>query len=557
MLKEVLKKYWPGKLAFLLIVLLIAIRLINLANSPIGINHDELEVMLSSRSGLLFPQALFFTNTEAGLAALPSFLMFFFRFIPLNMLTSRLVFLLLNLATGVLLSVLVYKFTKIKMLSIICFLLFLVNPWSFLLSRSLTEAPFALFFTLLGILFLFSLKANKIFYSITFFIAAFLSYQGTKVIIPPLVIALIFLHWKFIGCIKIRTYVAYVGIFGCLVLGYFIIAFLYPESTVTSRSGEFIFLNLDRYTKIVDDARMRTIDFPLTNLFVNKYTYLIKDFAQKYFGLFSPDLLFFKGDPRSTYTLGEHGLLYLPDFIFIITGIFGLGKILKNKLLGWIIFLLALLAPLGASLSLIENSYIFRTSLILPVFIVLTALGIYIVFLSLPQKLGKLFLVTVTAIYFILFINFLFVFFISFPVKQQENQYFSERVVVNYMLRNQKSNKKIVAIVHSPYQIMNQYLFFSNNNSPGENLILSNNCIDLERDDIVIIQSGVKCPEPNEQKKVIQDQKDSGELYQIYNDQLCQNISHTSYNRFHFFSDYNVENLSDEQFCNRLINQYD
>ena len=87
MLKKVLKQFFQdrkSKLIIILILVVVFFRFLWLDRFPIGINHDETDLILSAQtiwkfgkdvSGVAFPKSLFFTYTEAGQAGLPSFLL--------------------------------------------------------------------------------------------------------------------------------------------------------------------------------------------------------------------------------------------------------------------------------------------------------------------------------------------------------------------------------------------------------------------------------------------------------------------------------------------------
>lgn len=556
MSKRVSKLFFQNKshlVLFVVIFCLIIFRFVNLSISPNGLNHDEAEVLLNAKYGLPFPLGLISTNTEGGISAFPSMLLYYyFKVFPVDLFWSRFIFTLVNISTGVVLSILVLKLSKIKLVAIITFLVFLINPWSFVYSRALTEAPFAILFFLLGALILFSTKGRKIYYSLLPFLAAFFSYQGTKIILPFIFLIFLILHYKFIKSTKPVNYLVIFFIFSIVVGIYFLAFFTYQDSTLLSRSPEFIFMNIDRYSSEVNLSRGQAIDMPFNNLFINKFTFMLREFASKYVGVYSPSLLFFTGDPRSTYAFGEHGLLYLADFVFVVAGIVALVKT-KSKLLGYFILTLAVFAPIVSGISLVENSYIFRSALMMPVFVILISLGIYFVYTSLPKKSSIFFAMLVIFVYAFLFFNFLHMFFVSFPVKQQENQFFSERVLVSYMNRISERGFKVVAHVNSPLQIRNQYDFFNNNKT--DNVDYSEEC-NVDVSSTYIIQSGFKCSSSAEAIQIV-NQKDSGSLFSIYNDKLCDSKNLQPYIRFHYFGDYNVESLSDEEFCARLISKYE
>src|SRR3989304_3503317 len=145
MLKKVLrifsqnKRYLP---IFLLISFGIIVRFLWLDRFPVGINHDEAEVVLSAKSywrlgtdisGIGFPLSLVANETAAGMSGLPSFVLTpFFGPLATSLSNIRLIYLLLNLATLGLIVGIVRFFSKSNVLSLFIVLVGLINPWFFI-----------------------------------------------------------------------------------------------------------------------------------------------------------------------------------------------------------------------------------------------------------------------------------------------------------------------------------------------------------------------------------------------------------------------------------------
>src|SRR5258708_9021893 len=107
----------------------------------------------------------------------------------------------------------------------------------------------------------------------------------------------------------------------------------------------------------------------------------------------------------------------------------------------------------------------------------------------------------------------------------------------NYLYRN---NNNAVIFVGSPIQIFQQYLFFSgylNNHHeiPSgtkngkyfvDNMLITNDCSDLNFSDTFIVSSQVKCANISMLTRFIeiQNEKDAGVIFKIYNDRMCSSI---------------------------------
>lgn len=579
MLKKVLKQYFQDRENFLfavLIIILIAVHFLWLDRFPVGINHDEIDVILSAKSywkfgtdlsGVAFPKSLFITNTRAGLSGLPSLLLSpFYGPFSLSMSSVRIPYVILSVLIALQIAIIVHLFTKNSRLSLISFLVALINPWLYLYSRSPTEAPFSLFFALLGVIFLF--RSSKGFYlSLIFFILAFFSYQAAKPIIPLLVIGALIIHKKFFANQAVKNYLIYSLTFAGAVTSYLLFSNLISGSTLSYRENELIFLNLNRYSKTVNEQRQASLDFTYKPLFFNKFVELAKDSLGKYVGAISPKYLFFTGDQY--VTLEEHGFFYVFDLPFIIMGIVGLSRLKKKRerQLVYIMLLLLMVAPVSSALSSMGNQYIFRSFLLPPIFIILIAFGLE--FFIHYFKKNKIVVAIISLFYIFSFTSFLVVFFFRYSIKQQENHSLGERVLSNYLMRATKQGGPIYVSADYPYAAFYEYVFFSNyldqvDALPDVNLseysagqvIFSNKC--LSEENITLLEEqALKCKGKASDFLVIENQKDSGTIFKVYNDTLCRDSLLTPFRRSHLISDYDMQKMDNNTFCNRWINKYE
>lgn len=504
-----------------------------LSRFPAGINHDEAEVILSAKSfwetgkdysGVFFPLSLFRSQTQAGIASLPSFILSpFVGLFPQNIFFYRLYFVVINLLTIYVFSKIVFELTKNKLLSQIIFLLSLISPWLFYYSRATTEAPFALLFSLLGIYFIVKTKAN-LYYSALFFILSFFSYYGAKPIIPVLAVFsyLIFYQKK-----SYKKNILYL---------FFILLPLAMTFVMPSRSGELIFSDFSQYSQTTNEIRRTMIYTPINQVVFNKYYFLLWDIFQKIFSLYNPNILFLGGDPRATYNFEWHGLLYLIDFPLIIAGIYALAK-KKYKKLRELVIVLFIVSPISVALSTIEISIVYRAFLFPVILITLSALAI--------TELAK-FSKFILFLCLVFYINFLYIFFIVNPVRQQENNYYSEKVLAEYVTR--ENNTTTIAVA-DPYKV---YLMFDLYKVDKDYNVIDT-CPQTLEDGVLIVQSNMKCKFETDSFATIQHQRDSGGIYTIYNSKLCSGVELFAYRREHRLNDYYFSNMNDQQFCDRWI----
>jgi hypothetical protein len=591
MLKGVSKQFFqkiPKKLNVLNIFLvilalgLVIIRFWWLDKFPGGIEHDELEVVLSAKSFWVFgsdisltkfPISLIANKTDAGLAGLPSFILAaVVGWQKLTLFSVRFPYVILNLITLYFLALLVYKLSLNKFFSISVVFFGLINPWYYMFARSTTEAPFALFFTVLGIYILFNNHGKKIYYSFIPFLLAFFSYFGIKPILALLVPVLLLIHYKFINNTKRSHYLIYFAATLCLFTGYI----LFSKSTLLGNtlayriSRESIFSDFVKYSNVVDEQRRVSVEFQYKNLFFNKYTSFSKDVLKKYTGWMTSDFLFFGGDPRAMYRFEDHGMFYIIDVFFLVLGIAGVICIQnKNrKALFGILIILFLLAPIPAAISTNGDSYFFRASMLIPVLIILMAYGNTFVYEHIKSKYKTAYIVAVSLLYSIFFINFLIFFFYRYPAKEFSNQYTDARILANYLNRlSVVDNKSITLVTTSAKAAYYQFLFNTNklDNKDFElllpndiykigNLTITQKCVSPNKNSVVVIDSRTDCETQKYTNVVtIQNPKDAGVNYRIFNDPICTNSELASYKTGIVLNDFEIEKMNNNQFCIRWI----
>lgn len=585
MLEKVSKLSSRDKLLIFILVavsfILISIRFLWIDRFPVGITHDDSEVLLSAwtyishgtdSSGTSFPMSIFSNNTAGGLAGLPSAILApIVGNFSFSLFVARLPYVFLNIATIIILALFVYRLLKDKRLAIIVFLVGLVNPWLFVYSRYPTEAPFSLFFIILGMYMLFSLKGKMLIFSALPFAAGFFSYFGAKPVIPLLVIALVIIHAKFWHKESLKIYLSLLGVFA-LSVAIYLVYFLNASSgsTFTRRaSNETVFSNFEKYSMQADEQRRGSIDYPFKNLIYNKYTNFVKDELEKVTGVFSPQFLFLGGDELSVYRLGEHGVIYFIDGIFIILGIVYIQKLDKNKK-GLIVSLLVsgvVIALVPSAISRVGGtSYFFRSFFLIPWLIILISMGINFLIQG-SAKRKTISAVLIATIYLVFFISFLTFFFFRYSVREQENHFLSERILANYISRVDKiTDKSIVVGTVSPHDTYLEFLLYSNYLdkdtilfAPSENphigkISFISKCEPATIDKIVILDSRLNCDKlGNQNPSGIYNQKDAGEQFLIYNDILCNSQNLDQWRRHHLIDDYLIESMSIEEFCNRWI----
>lgn len=559
-------------------LILIFSRFLYLDRFPAGMSHDEIEYILSGKTYFLsgvdlsntsFPNSIFQTKTGGVISFLPAVLLSpIYGIIPINQFTARLPYFVINLLTALVLYLLVKKLFKDKSLALITTIIFLINPWSFYLSRTASDTAFALLFYLLGLFYILD-NSRKLFLSFFFFTLGFFAYHGAKVILIPMVLVCIFYRY-FWSKSKLNLKKSTIFLISILIVFtiYFFGNRLYSESINQSRSRDILFLNNNLISSIVDADRKASLENPFKGIFINKVSISLKIFFQKYLTAFSPEILFISGDNRATYRFGQHGLFYIIDFFFIFIGLINLFKKYPNKT-RFLIFL-CVISPLATAISTVETSVINRSFLLLPILIIFSGNGFFVVYKFISKKIHSVIsIIILFSIITISFINFLFFYLFQFPIGGQENNFFSQQIIANYVDRNQNNN--IVVIDPGQRELFLEAVFFTSKN---QNLILKNFVINQNyqinnviftsdcpksfnpQTTYIINKSFSDCNSKKENLKSINEEQFGGPLYLIVNDSLCISFPSQPWLRFHFTKDYYLKNLDNSNFCQTWIKSF-
>ncbi len=540
---------------------------------PPGLAHDEVVYSLNGMSylqsgsdltGYAFPLSIFRSETEGFISVVPALIYgFYYKLITPNTQNLRILMTVVNILTAFVLYRLVYILVQNKTIAKLSAFIFLVSPWSYFLSRWGVDTPWALLFTLLSFYFLLKAQNTKDYLlSITFVILTFLSYHGAKLIIVPSMIVIII--YKYTSVANRNRLKLFALCLLTLLILYILVDYILPGSSNGGRNNDLLIFNHSEASGLVDQQRRNSIEGGLSELFSNKPVVTLRVMATKYFSTFSPDILLFSGDSRATYRYGEHGLIYIFEVIFIISGLFYLHKKHTNEF--WLIILLVIISPLATALSVVDTSQINRSYLILPLIILLASCGIYhLSQITFFQNKKKLYYSLVILLYVVSYLNFMQFYFFRYPVTSSENTFFSDKLVATY-ISHITDERNIYVVSVTPKTSLYEYIFFTRNFSNldfitnnsvepfvVENVYFMSRCPDYQEGSSYIISRSINCDLDRSHDAEIIDQKDAGMQYKIYNDRLCSDITLDSYKRFHLLEDYDIDRLEKDSFCKKWI----
>lgn len=299
-------------------------------------------------------------------------------------------------------NTLVYKLgeVQVEVVALISSFLVAIEPWSLFLSRPALEANLALCLFMFALyLFLRGLSSFKYLpYSVLFFGLTVWTYNSYRIFTPLFLVLLVFAYREvFLKALKKRTVV---------ISGLILTLLFFLPMFIQLLTG----VGQERYKKvaIIDDGAVGQIvalrDKYNFNPFVerlvfNRLTFFAYNFSKNVMSHFSYKFLFGQGGGNYQFNVPNFGLLYKADLAFLIIGIFYLIR-MKNRVTALLlIWLLSAVIPSSVTR---EAPQVLRSITMLPVPMVLTALGLVSVSdYLIKKKWGRLLPVGVTIFYFV------------------------------------------------------------------------------------------------------------------------------------------------------------
>lgn len=298
----------------------------------------------------------------------------FVKFFGLNETSVRLPSVFLGALTAYFLYLLVSQLIN-KKSGLIASLLLAVSPWGIQFSRAGFEATAGLSLVILGMYFFFrGLKGNK--YLLLSCPTLFLSlyfYNSLRVFIPLLGLSYVFLfRQQLIGIYKRFVLSLFLGF---LILSPLIIKFTSPVAF-----NRFSQVSILSDSNILNESISQK-DFDRNNLFSrifhHRYFVITKKIIDGYFSHYTYSFLFSGNEANVRHHVPSVGLLYIWLVGFILIGIYYLIRYKHSSLkiiLPWL-----LISPIASSFTS-PTPHALRSLVILPILLLLSGYGMYIVF---------------------------------------------------------------------------------------------------------------------------------------------------------------------------------
>jgi len=557
------------------------IRLIFLNRFPIGMSHDELNYIIAAKSlfwAHLFPPGtapavlpISMSNFTVIIAEVPALILApLIGIFSSSLFISRVLGAILSVSTVLAVYFIAFHITKKRSVALICALLMSINPWSFLMGRTIFEVNFFVAFFLWGFLVLLKSKGWKIFCALSLFLLGFFSYTGGQLGFFLFIVVTLAYHY-FISKDdrkNLKIYIIFFCLISLVLVGYILTTT--RNQTFQARSSELYLPNQQAISETVDQERKLAIASPFNSLFINKATVYFGGFINKYLNTFSMNTLFLTGETRAAFSYQTHGTFYLIDFLFIIVGLSSLFVINKKS---WILFVsIIICCSVTSGLNVVENSYSQRVGLIYPFLVMLSGIGVGTVISAAKSKKVQIILALgIAVIYLISLVNLMFIYFVRFPVYASDGWFFQDRVLSNYLIRSEETypNTKILIYTSEPKIIFEEYLFY-NNIYTGENVLSINEHLNQKDYSINNLVFTDECPieGPDKNSVIIFDGsficnklstlsnlvritrlKDVLANYLVYNDKLCNYINLNRYVPQSAYDNFSVEKQSPKDFC--------
>ncbi len=566
-------------LFLILFCLLVFSRFIWIGLFPTGLLYDEVEYSLSSKSfqmmgtdlsGVGFPKSLISTNTLGKISPVPYMVLSpLWNLIDLNIVTYRSLYVILNIVTSVVFMFLIYRLFNKKDISFVGGILFLLNPWSFFLSRHGMDGSFALLFYMLGAYFIISKYSVKnIILSIFCFILGFFSYHGAKLYFIPLV-TIFTMYQIIINKVKGKKLYLYLLVILVSILVFILFSIgemIVAGSILDIRLNELVFTNTEYFAHAVDQMRQASIQTPLQGIMINKVIFAARYFIGNYLEAFSPIILFSKAE-----VIDIHGFFYVFEFLLLPVGFLALFQ--KRKNVFWLITAATVVAPLSSASSLAGFSLSNRGIFLLPMLLIYITFGLYTLYLASTKYFSKTLLkIAIGSLYVVSYCFFQYVYFFILPIQLNTHYQTSSRILSKYLSLEERLSSRVIIISPKPQVMFSSLLFYLPRNEQErilkqkqtfnkieeftiDNITITSKCLqDFNPNNTYVIEHDKNnCYKKIPFNYLIINQVDAGTDYSIVNGKLCKEFTLSPWINPHFLSDFNIEKMNIEHFCKRWI----
>lgn len=332
-----------------------------------------------------------------------------------------------------------------KWIALFSALLTTIEPWTFFLGRPAFEANLALFLFILAVYlfirFIKCLKVRYLIYSTFFFGLTVWTYNSYRIFTPLFLLSLSLIYKD--ELIKVyKTNKSLVKKIIIILTVFFIPMFnQLISSSGSARYSKVAILDEGATNKIIELRGKIVAPDPIPRLLSNKFTYFSKEFITNYFSHFSTKFLILGGGSNYQFSVPKHGLIYLINFPFMIIGFVYLLRYKSRE--GYLLLLWVLLGPVASSLTR-EAPHVLRTITMLPVPMILTAIGLNFSIKKVKEKSRLIVIFVYVIMLFLFFENYLMNYFSNYKTDYSQSWQYGYKEVVEYINENTDNYAKII-----------------------------------------------------------------------------------------------------------------
>jgi 4-amino-4-deoxy-L-arabinose transferase-like glycosyltransferase len=355
---------------------------------------------------------------------------------------------------------LTYELFRKRKLGYLSAFLVAVEPWSLFTSRGAFEANLALFFVVLGVYFFVKIIKNSkyLIFSSFFLGLSVWTYNSARGFVPILLIVMAMLYKKGLKDIFSRNIKTI--IFSALVLMVFLIPMFVQlmQPSGQARYGKVSLIDNGAITQINESRRISKLSPFLNRAVNNKVTYFAKHFTVNWVSHFSFDFLFFNGGSNYQFNIPKHGIIYIINVIPMIVGFVWL--IIKRSKSAILLIAWLLISPIPSSITN-EAPHVLRVITMLPVPMIITAIGIYKMAEWLKNKIHVSRSITITLYIIVIFVfleNYMINYFTNYRRDYSWSWQYGYKEVVGYVRDNYNNYDKI--IVTKKYGEPHEYFLY-------------------------------------------------------------------------------------------------
>jgi len=432
-----------------------------------------------------------------------------------------------------------------------------INPWLIVMGRTGYEATPAMFFYLLSLWVILKTKKWHILWTLVPLILAFYSYIATKVLFVPFVAAISFLAYVKNRKKNAQPYILLTALSLVAAVGFFVLTKTNPSG---SRLGDLFLPNSSDVTHIVNTMRNTTIASPLIPLLINKYLIYAQTILDKIFRIFSLSYLFMEGD--QFFLPVRLGFFYYLDAVFLLLGAIYLS--FKHRVYAWLLLLLIVISIIPQLVSTTMGDFSIHLTLLFPFLLIVIGSGI-------AWIIRKPWMVLICiALYILQVAGFTVTYFYRAPLVGYGD--FPKRILTKYLQFAAERNNPVTVYAKSNGDTFQKYILYSDaitkQNIPDVRAAISsgsirfNGILFLPCETAEPVPAGstvigdADCGKPvSDPHESITRLTDGGENYIIGQDLVCNKYKLKRYAEHITFDDFDVEQLSEREFCETYISQ--